>query len=171
MSGLGGCVLTRDGQRGGGSEDVVLDGVSPAILGGLSQAPGLWQASQSLRDCRYAWFRPPFGLWRVTFLCVAKEKSPIERPPPADSLSFVEFPRLRHRTDGPSLARRHSLDIPVSRPGAVASSRRIRGGTTIPCPSVAKWARYAVLKMVGVPTSRSSYLWRRRLVSARRPLN
>ena len=27
-------------------------------------------------------FRPPFGLGRVTFLCVAKEKSPKERPPP-----------------------------------------------------------------------------------------
>jgi len=26
-------------------------------------------------------FRPPFGLGRVTFLCVAKEKSPKERPP------------------------------------------------------------------------------------------
>ena len=39
----------------------------------------------AVQDAR-AWpstgFRPPFGLGRVTFLCVAKEKSPKERPPP-----------------------------------------------------------------------------------------
>ncbi|CAB5683101.1 hypothetical protein KOPIIPEJ_00332 [Aeromonas dhakensis] len=55
------------------------------------------------------------------------------------------------------MARRHSLDIPVSRPGLMASPRRIRGGTnTVPdsswvgCCSV---GRYAALRTVGVPIS------------------
>ena len=53
-------------------------------------------------------FRPPFGLGRVTFLCVAKEKSPKERPPPlvrppaSGALGSPVCPTAR--ADGPSLA-------------------------------------------------------------------
>ena len=39
-------------------------------------------AVQDARPLASKGFRPPFGLGRVTFLCVAKEKSPKERPPP-----------------------------------------------------------------------------------------
>ncbi len=54
-------------------------------------------------------FRPPFGLGRVTFLCVAKEKSPIERPPPPIR-PLRGFPRVRGKVgrtaaDGTSLCR------------------------------------------------------------------
>ena len=60
-------------------------------------------------------FLPPFGLGRVTFLCVAKEKSPKERPPPlirpTSSGSFVSPACPTARADGPSMARRRSLDI------------------------------------------------------------
>jgi hypothetical protein len=60
-------------------------------------------------------FRPPFGLGRVTFLCVAKEKSPIERPPPlvlppaSGALGSPLCPTAR--ADGPSLTQRRSLGI------------------------------------------------------------
>ena len=37
-------------------------------------------------------FRPPFGPGRVTFLCVAKEKSPKERPPPLIRPTDVRVP-------------------------------------------------------------------------------
>ncbi len=60
-------------------------------------------------------FRPPFGLRRVTFLCVAKEKSPKERPPPlvrpptSGSLGSPLCPTAL--ADGPSLAQRRSLGV------------------------------------------------------------
>jgi len=43
---------------------------------------GEWHgvAVQDARPLASTGFRPPFGLGRVTFLCVAKEKSPKERP-------------------------------------------------------------------------------------------
>lgn len=53
--------------------------------------------------------------WRVTFLCVAKEKSPIERPPPlvrppaSGSLGSPVCPTAR--ADGPSMAQRRSLGV------------------------------------------------------------
>ncbi len=45
-------------------------------------ADGTAGAVQDARAGPSTGFRPPFGLGRVTFLCVAKEKSPKERPPP-----------------------------------------------------------------------------------------
>ena len=63
--------------------------------------------------------RPPCGLWRVTFLCVAKEQKshpssghpPPIRSPLSSSLASATAPMAR--ADGPSLARRRSLYIPV----------------------------------------------------------
>ena len=66
----------------------------------------------AVKDAR-AWpstgFRPTFGLGRVTFLCVAKEKSPKERPPPPIR-PLRGFPRVRclvgrNVADGTSLCR------------------------------------------------------------------
>ena len=61
-----------------------LAGEGLGMRGGLLMVSGL-AAAGTVQDAR-AWpstgFRPPFGLGRVTFLCVAKEKSPKERPPP-----------------------------------------------------------------------------------------
>ncbi len=60
-------------------------------------------------------FRRRCAAWRVTFLCVAKEKSPKERPPPlvrppaSGSLGSPVCPTAR--ADGPSLAQRRSLGI------------------------------------------------------------
>ena len=60
-------------------------------------------------------FHPPFGPGRVTFLCVAKEKSPKERPPPlvrppaSGSLGSPVYPTAR--ADGPSMAQRRSLGV------------------------------------------------------------
>ena len=72
-------------------------------------------AVQDARPLASTGFRPPFGLGRVTFLCVAKEKSPKERPPPlirpTSSGSFGSPACPTARGDGPSLARRRSLDI------------------------------------------------------------
>ena len=72
-------------------------------------------AVQDARPLASKGFRPPFGLGRVTFLCVAKEKSPKERPPPlirpTSSGSFGSPACPTARADGPSMARRRSLDI------------------------------------------------------------
>lgn len=60
-------------------------------------------------------FRRRCAAWRVTFLCVAKEKSPIERPPPlvrppaSGSLGSPVCPTAR--ADGPSMAQRRSLGV------------------------------------------------------------
>ena len=60
-------------------------------------------------------FRRRCAAWRVTFLCVAKEKSPKERPPPlvrppaSGSLGSPICPTAR--ADGPSMAQRRSLGI------------------------------------------------------------
>lgn len=60
-------------------------------------------------------FRRRCAAWRVTFLCVAKEKSPKERPPPlvrppaSGSLGSPVCPTAR--ADGPSLAQRRSLGV------------------------------------------------------------
>ena len=60
-------------------------------------------------------FRRRCAAWRVTFLCVAKEKSPKERPPPlvrppaSGSLSSPVCPTAR--ADGPSMAQRRSLGV------------------------------------------------------------
>ncbi len=60
-----------------------------------------------------------------------RSSPPPIRSPSASALASVIRPTAR--ADGPSMARRHSLDIPVSRPGLMASPRRIRGGTnTVP---------------------------------------
>ncbi|MNZ27661.1 hypothetical protein D3C78_448820 [compost metagenome] len=70
---------------------------------------------QDTRTLSSTGFRPPFGLGRVTFLCVAKEKSPKERPPPlvrppaSGSLGSPLCPTAR--ADGPSLAQRRSLGV------------------------------------------------------------
>ncbi len=93
--------------RRAGHEDSVLDGVSPASLsdfglipsplGGEGQGEGWvtalpgeccptceWHgfAAQDTRTPSSTGFRRRCAAWRVTFLCVAKEKSPKERPPP-----------------------------------------------------------------------------------------
>ena len=52
------------------------------------------RAMQDTRTSSSTGFRPPFGLGRVTFLCVAKEKSPKERPPPPIR-PLRGFPRIR----------------------------------------------------------------------------
>ncbi len=74
-----------------GCEDLVLEGISPALRAMASDF--------SLRGQRK----------------VTKRKVTL-----ADSLSFVEYPHLYHSTDGTrrrvSMTRRHSLDILVSRP-------------------------------------------------------
>ena len=94
-------------------------------------------AVQDARPLASKGFRPPFGLGRVTFLCVAKEKSPIERPPPLICPTYVGFLRLTRLSDGtrrraihgPAPLTRH----PVSRPAQAGSPQRIRGGTnTVP---------------------------------------
>ncbi len=60
-------------------------------------------------------FRRRYAAWRVTFLCVAKEKSPKERPPPlvrppaSGALGSSVCPTAR--ADGPSLAQRRSLGV------------------------------------------------------------
>lgn len=60
-------------------------------------------------------FRRRCAAWRVTFLCVAKEKSPKERPPPlvrppaSGSLGSPVCPTAR--ADGPSMAQRRSLGV------------------------------------------------------------
>ncbi len=60
-------------------------------------------------------FRSRCAAWRVTFLCVAKEKSPKERPPPrvrppaSGALGSPLCPPAR--ADGPSLAQRRSLGV------------------------------------------------------------
>lgn len=60
-------------------------------------------------------FRRRCAAWRVTFLCVAKEKSPKERPPPlvrppaSGSLGSPVGPTAR--ADGPSMAQRRSLGV------------------------------------------------------------
>ena len=94
-------------------------------------------AVQDARPLASKGFRPPFGLGRVTFLCVAKEKSPKERPPPLIRPTYVGFLRRtrlsngtrRRAVHGPAPLARH----PVSRPGQAGSPQRIRGGTkTVP---------------------------------------
>jgi len=60
-------------------------------------------------------FRRRCAAGRVTFLCVAKEKSPKERPPPlvhppaSGSLGSPVCPTAR--ADGPSMAQRRSLGV------------------------------------------------------------
>ena len=57
-------------------------------------------AVQDARPLASKGFRPPFGLGRVTFLCVAKEKSPKERPPPLIRPTDVGFLRLTLLSNG-----------------------------------------------------------------------
>ncbi len=101
-----------------GCEDLVLEGISPALLAMASDF--------SLRSQRK----------------VTKRKVTL-----ADSLSLVEYTHLCHSTDGtrrrafhgpPSLAR-----ILISRSSAVASSRRIKGGANT--VSVYNWGGRAPL--------------------------
>ncbi len=72
-------------------------------------------AMQDTRAQPSTGFRPPFGLGRVTFLCVAKEKSLKERPPPlvrptaSGALGSPVCPTAR--ADGPSMAQRRSLGV------------------------------------------------------------
>lgn len=72
-------------------------------------------AMQDTRALPSTGFRRRCAAWRVTFLCVAKEKSPKERPPPlvrppaSGSLGSPVCPTAR--ADGPSLALRRSLGI------------------------------------------------------------
>ncbi len=79
-------------------------------------------------------FRPPFGLGRVTFLCVAKEKSPKERPPPpsrpptAGSLASLfgsgGTPQMVHPCTNCGCA-----VIPDGAPDPLNSPRRLGGGS------------------------------------------
>ncbi len=119
--------------RRAGHEGAVLDGVSALsplplqerarVRGSVTSLPGeccptpQWHgfAAQDTRTPSSTGFRPPFGLGRVTFLCVAKEKSPKERPPPlvrppsSGSLGSPVCPTAR--ADGPSMAQRRSLGV------------------------------------------------------------
>ena len=85
-------------------------------------------------------FRPPFGLGRVTFLCVAKEKSPKERPPPlvrppaSGALGSPLCPTAR--ADGPSMAQRRSLGVLPRGLDKRAHLGEQQGGNTQP---VAPW--------------------------------
>lgn len=127
----------------------------------LGQAPCRWPGSQSLQDCRYAEFRSPFGLWRVTFLCVAKEKSPIERQTPGKS-SATRIP-LAYCAGRTYRRTRHIFVPPTAAPSSLTAlltrSTRLGDleGVPIPCPPVtglAGWrsvGSYAALRMVGVP--------------------
>jgi len=67
-------------------------------------------AMQDTRTPSSTGFRRRYAAGRVTFLCVAKEKSPKERPPP--------------------LVRPPASGRPASRPGQTASPRRTTGGVT-----------------------------------------
>ena len=84
-------------------------------------------AVQDARPLASKGFRPPFGLGRVTFLCVAKEQSPIERPPPlirpTSSGSFGSPACPTARADGPLAFAIHD-DRPV---GEVAAAVRQAG--------------------------------------------
>ena len=119
--------------RRAGHEDSVLDGVSALsplplrervrVRGSVTSLPGdcrptpQWHgfAVQDARTPSSTGFRRRCAAWRVTFLCVAKEKSPKERPPPlvrppaSGSLGSPVCPTAR--ADGPSLAQRHSLGV------------------------------------------------------------
>ena len=81
----------------------------------MALALGTAGAVQDARAWPSTGFRPPFGLGRVTFLCVAKEKSPKERPPPLvrpPASGFLGSPVCpTARADGPSMAQRRSLGI------------------------------------------------------------
>ena len=86
-------------------------------------------AVQDARPLASKGFRPPFGLGRVTFLCVAKAKSPIERPPPLICPTYVGFLRLTRLSDGtrrrafgfhhPWLRPKPASNIPVLAPNRV----------------------------------------------------
>ncbi len=120
-------------------------------------------------------FRRRCAAWRVTFLCVAKEKSPKERPPPlvrppaSGSLGSPVCPTAR--ADGPSLAQRRSLGVlprgldkrahlgeqqggnpEPSAPRPVNSPRSIRGNDRAGCylranPSPTPWRDQIVAPM------------------------
>ncbi len=120
--------LRRAGHEGAG-----LDGVSALsplplrervrVRGSVTSLPGdcrptpQWHgfAVQDARTPSSTGFRRRCAAWRVTFLYVAKEKSPKERPPPlvrppaSGSLGSPVCPTAR--ADGPSLAQRHSLGV------------------------------------------------------------
>ena len=69
----------------------------------LAEGAVVWWHGFAVQDARplaSKGFRPPFGLGRVTFLCVAKAKSPIERPPPLIRPTNVGFLRLTRLSDG-----------------------------------------------------------------------
>ncbi len=124
--------------RRAGREDSVLDRVPPASLsdfglipfppagegeGSVTALPGecrptpQWHgfAAQDARTPSSTGFRHRCAAWRVTFLCVAKEKSPKERPPPlvrppaSGALGSPVCPTAR--ADGPSMAQRRSLGV------------------------------------------------------------
>ncbi len=119
--------------RRAGHEGAALDGVSALsplplrervrVRGSVTSLPGdcrptpQWHgfAVQDARTPSSTGFRRRCAAWRVTFLCVAKEKSPKERPPPlvrppaSGSLGSPVCPTAR--ADGPSLAQRHSLGV------------------------------------------------------------
>ncbi len=119
--------------RRAGREDSVLDGVSALsplplqerarVRGSVTSLPGeccptpQWHgfAAQDTRTPSSTGFRRRCAAWRVTFLCVAKEKSPKERPPPLvrpPASGFLGSPVCpTARADGPSLAQRRSLGV------------------------------------------------------------
>ncbi len=105
-------------------------GFVPSPLGGEGQGEGWvtalpgecrptpqWHgfAAQDTRTPSSMGFRSRCAAWRVTFLCVAKEKSPKERPPPlvrppaSGALGSPVCPTAR--ADGPSMAQRRSLGV------------------------------------------------------------
>ncbi len=120
--------LRRAGHEGAG-----LDGVSALsplplrervrVRGSVTSLPGdcrptpQWHgfAVQDTRARPSTGFRRRCAAWRVTFLCVAKEKSPKERPPPlvrppaSGALGSPVCPTAR--ADGPSMAHRRSLGV------------------------------------------------------------
>ena len=73
-------------------------------------------AMQDTRTPSSMGFRRRCAVWRVTFLCVAKEKSPKERPPP-----LVRPPASGSLGSGKRLAERHRRYIPVP-PASAPSS-------------------------------------------------
>ncbi|MNQ65165.1 hypothetical protein D3C85_796140 [compost metagenome] len=97
-------------------------------------------------------FRPPFGLGRVTFLCVAKEKSPKERPPPPIRW-LRQCPRIRANVGGPPQTAHPCAHcgyaiIPDGVPDVASDPRRIGGGiNTVPDFDLGESCMTALVRM------------------------
>ncbi|MNS83293.1 hypothetical protein D3C72_1170770 [compost metagenome] len=122
-------------EKGCGDEGALADGTADAVL--------------DARAGPSTGFRPPFGLGRVTFLCVAKEKSPKERPP-RQSAGFASPLGPEPTSDGPPQTAHPCAGcgyaiIPDGIPDVASDPRRIGGGPRL-CMTVAQNSRQSVVR-------------------------